>query len=339
MIWVKLPIPPCGAGGYSLQTKQICRRLNTLRSFYSNITYRRVDSKEKPRYFSTFYGRRFLRIIPLYFTVITLCFLVYRQPAAYFGLSYAFLANFATAWGVSVPHGPGVFWSLAIEEHFYLIWPLIIRFLSHRNILIVCVIVFLGSPFLRGIAMSYGQEPERDIYFRSWFRFDGLTLGALLALWFRSSKRSRKTSLQLAGLMLTASVLILIIGAPFGILGTKTLASTSLRYTHMQLMFGSAILASLALAGSPVTALLRTSFMRVSSDLSYCVYLIHVSIGDGYFWFLKHYGVDMTAMAGARRAWLFQCFAIISVTFGLAYLSKKYMEDPFLRLKSHFNYK
>jgi peptidoglycan/LPS O-acetylase OafA/YrhL len=297
-----------------------------------------LDSKEKPHYFRTFYGRRFLRIIPLYFAVIAVCFAAYRQPAGYFVLSFCFLANFASAFRVATPHGPGVFWSLAVEEHFYLAWPLMVRFLSRRRLAVVCLVIFCGSAVLRGVAVAHGMDPEIEVYPRSWFRFDGLALGALLAIFVRSRYCSRRTSLGMAGLMLFLSLLIVAAGAPFGVLGTKTVASTAVRYTHMQLLFGSGILTALTLSGSRLTAFLRMPFMRVSSDLSYCIYLIHLSVGDGYHWLLSALKIDVAAAFGPRGAWLAQFIMVLGVTFGLAFLSKKYLEDPCLRLKRYFRY-
>jgi peptidoglycan/LPS O-acetylase OafA/YrhL len=294
-----------------------------------------LDSKRKPRFFRNFYGRRVLRIMPLYFAVIAITFLAYRQPAEYFLLSAAFMANFAGLFHVGVPHGPSVFWSLAVEEHFYLVWPMIVRFVRWRPLAVICVTIFAMSPILRGVAVTHGMDPDQ-IYPLSMFRFDGLALGALLAIWLRSDRCSPRTSLRVAGLLFALSILIVVAGAPFGILGTKTVASASLRYTHMQLLFASGILASLALAGTVWTRWLTTPFMRISSDLSYCLYLIHLSIGDGYYWLLKQWNVDPAAAFGIKGALACQIIAVIGTSFILAALSKKYLEDPCLRLKRYF---
>jgi peptidoglycan/LPS O-acetylase OafA/YrhL len=295
-----------------------------------------LDSRDHPAYFRNFYGRRVLRIIPLYMTVIAATFLAYRHPAEYFLISILFLANLATLLRIGIPHGPGVFWSLAVEEHFYLGWPLLVRLLNRRTLTALSLAIFVVSPVLRGVAVAHGLDPERVVYPLSLFRFDGLALGALLAIWVRSVRFSVRGSLQLAALMLTASLLIVVGGIPFGVLGTKTIASTALRYTHMQLLFGSGILASLALAGTRWTALLRTPFMRISSDLSYCIYLIHLSVGDGYHWLLKVFHIDVVGIFGPHGALLCQIICVLGATFSLAALSKKYLEDPFLRLKRYF---
>jgi peptidoglycan/LPS O-acetylase OafA/YrhL len=296
-----------------------------------------LDAKEKPSYYRNFYARRFLRIIPLYFTVITITFLAYRSPALYFLLSYLFLANVAGALRVPIPHGPGVFWSLAVEEHFYLAWPMVIRFLSRNSLILTCLLIFLASPVLRGIAAARGLDPAQEIYPLSWYRFDGLALGALLAIWLRSKSCSPKKSLRLAGAMAVLSFLIMTAGAPFGVLGTKTVASVALRYTHMQLIFGAGILSSLAMPGSLLTGWLRTSFMRISAELSYCVYLIHLSVGDGYQWMLRNFSFEPVALLGPRGAFLAQSLFIVGASFGLAAVSRKFLEEPCLRLKRYFS--
>jgi len=300
------------------------------------ITGLLLDARDGPRYFRNFYAKRVLRIIPLYFTVIAVTFLAYRQPALYFLLSALFLANFATVLGVGTPHGPGVFWSLAVEEHFYLAWPLAVRFLSRRHLTLLSICICALSPLLRGLAVAYGLDPERDVYPLSFFRFDGLALGALLAIWIRSRHCSTRSSLQLSGLMAALAVIITVGGIPFGVMGTKTVGSTALRYTQVQLLFASAILAALALAGTRWTAWLRTRFMRVSSDLSYCIYLIHLALWDGYQWLLHRWHIDAGATLGPSGALLSQVVFVVGVTFGLAALSQRYLEGPCLRLKRYF---
>jgi peptidoglycan/LPS O-acetylase OafA/YrhL len=80
-----------------------------------------LDSSDNHRYFRNFYSRRVLRIVPLYLTCIILMYFGYQKAAPYFLLSILYLANFAHFFRIGVPHGPGVFWSLAVEEHFYLV--------------------------------------------------------------------------------------------------------------------------------------------------------------------------------------------------------------------------
>ena len=295
-----------------------------------------LDSKDKPHYFRNFYGRRALRILPLYLVVIGLEAIAYRGNGNFFLLCLFFGANFAALLRVGIPHGPGVAWSLAVEEQFYLGWPLVVRLASRRTLATICISIFLAEPVLRGVARLHGLDPELQIAPLPWFHFDGLALGALLSIWIRSPKCTKATSLRLAGTMLALSVLILAIGWPFGVAVSRSVASTALRLTHMNLLFASAILAALALAGTTSTAFLRHPFLRITSEFSYCIYLVHLAIGDGYRSALHAVGVDPVALLGGDWAWRCQSVVILTISFGVAAVSKKYLEDPFLSLKQRY---
>ena len=89
-----------------------------------------LDTREDPYYFRNFYARRALRIMPLYYVVLTLItcavptFAILKPlklEQAYFGdlrWHYAFLTNIAEGMGLSKSQALVVFWSLAVEEHF-----------------------------------------------------------------------------------------------------------------------------------------------------------------------------------------------------------------------------
>src|SRR5687767_2907742 len=100
-----------------------------------------LDTRDSKRYFSTFYARRTLRIFPLYYLVLLLAFVVLPKfPALHPVLLgqvgpvdlppqwpyWLYLTNFSIADGGWVHGWVDVAWSLAIEEQFYLVWPLMI---------------------------------------------------------------------------------------------------------------------------------------------------------------------------------------------------------------------
>ena len=295
-----------------------------------------IDSRESEHYFRNFYIRRVLRIVPLYLTCIVIMYFGYPGAGAYFGLSLLYLANFAYFFHVRTPHGPGVFWSLAVEEHFYLIWPLVVRFIKGYWLLAFTAVLVLGTPILRGVCAYAGMDPELQIYPYSFFRFDGLALGAMLAIWVRSHYYSRTSAWALAGLLLGTSCLILIVGRPYGILGTKTVAGATFHYTQAEFGFAGLMALALAYRGSKFTAFLRCRPARITADLSYCIYLIHLTIGDFYYRVLHAMKVDDVARLGPAGSLLLRVVVLVTVTFTLAALSKRYLEDPFLRLKRYF---
>jgi len=295
-----------------------------------------LDSRENAHYFRNFYIRRTLRIVPLYFTCILVMYFAYPGAGPYFALSLLFLANFSHPFGVFTPHGPGVFWSLAIEEHFYLLWPLLVRLFNRISLLVVTGVVVLGTPILRGICAYQGMDPESEIYVYSFFRFDGLALGAILALWVRSPFYSRSSAWTLAGGLAGLSLLVTAIGLPYGIMGTRTVASSALRYTQAELMFAAAMALALAYQGSSITGILRSRVARVIADLSFCIYLTHLALGDGYYFVLHSIDLNDVEYFGAVGALAVRCVVIGALTFGVAALSRRYLEKPFLRLKRYF---
>jgi peptidoglycan/LPS O-acetylase OafA/YrhL len=291
-----------------------------------------LDSREKPGYFRNFYARRFLRIIPLYFTVIGVMWLGYPSGSRYFVLSLLFLANFASAFGARVPHGPAVFWSLAIEEHFYLVWPWTVRFLKPRALAFTAGAITVIMPILRVWVLRAGWFTVSQIYSYSFFRFDGLAMGALLAIWVRSGRANRRTSLQLAAGLIVLAIAITVAGLPFGIMSRGSV----LRYTQAALVFAGVVLAAIALRGSVYCAPLRWWFAKLSGDLSYCIYLIHLGVGDAYQYLMGVCGVDQVAVFGPLGSVFARSFFAISLSFAIALASRRFLEKPVLQLKRYF---
>jgi peptidoglycan/LPS O-acetylase OafA/YrhL len=295
-----------------------------------------IDSRESEHYFRNFYTRRVLRIVPLYLTCILIMYFGYPGAGAYFRLSLLYLANFAYFFHVKVPHGPGIFWSLAVEEHFYLVWPLVVRLFNGVWLLCFTALIVMGTPILRGVCAHFGMNPELQIYPYSFFRFDGLALGAMLAIWVRSRYYSRSSAWTLAGLLLGTSLLIFLAGLPFGITGSKTVAGTAFHYTQAEFVFAGLMALALAYRGSKFTAFLRWRPARITADLSFCIYLIHLTVGDFYYRLLHAMHFDDVARLGAVGSLVLRILVLVTVTFALAALSKRFLEDPFLRLKRYF---
>ena len=152
----------------------------------TRILFESINSKS---YFSTFYMRRVLRIFPLYYlgllTFILIPYYFYNKPFVFYDLFLPaiYISNiYRTFEGINF--GPGHYWSLAVEEHFYLLWPLLIYVLFKNNssnnriylIVISLIAISIGSKILLS---THGMRFE--VFTLS--RFDQISLGALLAYW------------------------------------------------------------------------------------------------------------------------------------------------------------
>ena len=293
-----------------------------------------LDSRARPHYWRNFYGRRVVRIMPLYFAFVAVAALFYRDHGSYFALATAFLANFASAFQISEPHGPGVLWSLAIEEQFYLVWPLIVLLAGPRRLIWIAAAVVCTTPALRWVWRADGGGTH-EMYYFSWFRFDGLALGALVASWVRLPEANYRRSLTFAACLAALSVLITVAALPYGIFTTNSVASGTFRFTQAQLMFAAGLLLAFTLRGTVLTVPLRNRFTKLSAELSFCLYLVHVCILDGWWWVegafdLRPAGLSYAAWASVRTT------VVIAASFGVALLSQRYLEEPFLKLKRYF---
>lgn len=156
------------------------------------------DAKSKPHYFRNFYMRRTVRIFPLYYAVlaIALIFLPFAGwntakifPEAHQHQSWLWLygANVLQSlrgeWCLgSFNH----FWSLAVEEHFYLFWPLVIYCYSRRTAMLACGgVVGMAAAARVTWLLAGGNDVAAETF--TLLRMDALAMGGLVALAVRGA--------------------------------------------------------------------------------------------------------------------------------------------------------
>ena len=105
----------------------------------------------------------------------------FAKPWPFFTFCVFYLADFCALFGIPLTSGP--LWSLSVEEHFYFLWPWAVKFVRERALLVASLLICFIEPAFRYYAFKHGFF---DPYF-SWFRFDGLALGAAIAIVSRSN--------------------------------------------------------------------------------------------------------------------------------------------------------
>jgi len=157
-----------------------------------------LQAKGTDDYFSRFYYRRSLRIFPLYFLTLTgllILLPIFSGSSAIFSEAsknqvflWTYTSNLKMAWENRWCFGYlDHFWSLAVEEQFYLVWPLVIYFASKRllKITLFGVVICAFSRSLFCALLENGVAPDVFVLFRC----DGLLLGASVAvLWAQDPK-------------------------------------------------------------------------------------------------------------------------------------------------------
>ncbi len=286
-----------------------------------------LESRDNPHYIRNFYGRRALRILPLYFVCIGVMACFYHGSAPYFLLSLIFMANMNNVFGIAAPHGPGVFWSLAVEEHFYFVWPWLVRLLSRRVLSSVCAIIVVAEPLLRAVFAARGVDVPVVLVPLRRPRF-GRAAGHLVpfAVGIEAAIVSARGACIVACLVVTAAAL------PFGVM-SKTVAGMALRGTQAMLVFNALTLVAIAARSTGLTAPLRASFARLTGELSYCLYLIHLALWDAYMAVFRRFVPEGFTLSQLMR----RAVVVLAVSYGLALLSRRFLERPFLSLKRYLS--
>jgi peptidoglycan/LPS O-acetylase OafA/YrhL len=287
-----------------------------------------LESRTRPDYYRRFYTRRVLRILPAYYLLLALLALLHQASAAFLGLSFVYLSNVTGMFAVSMDYHP--LWSLAVEEHYYIVWPSVVRKLRPRFLAVFSLTLCIFIPVARAVAFHYGYLEGRDWY--TWFAADGLALGSLLALALRTSITRRNAAVA-ATILLTSSVIFLLTGAPFGLLSRQTLLGASLQLTVVNLFFVGLLLLFLWVGSGPRRQLVNNPTLQFFGYISYGLYLIQLLIFVFYDKATRAFWPQLQPSVGHFSLIIFRFAIVAIVAVTVSYLSRRYYEEWFLRLK------
>jgi peptidoglycan/LPS O-acetylase OafA/YrhL len=281
-----------------------------------------LDAKGSDGFFRNFYARRCLRIWPLYYALILFMFvavpllrpaqasMIFQRSSPWWAYPF-YLQNILVRASQGAVGPLGVTWSLAIEEQFYLVWPLVVRYLSTAQLRVVCLGVIAASPFVR----LFLSTEHVDLYTNIFCRLDGLMWGAFVAALIREPGFESRRHRPLAWSALC-------IALPLG-LATDDRGMQWIVYS----------LSVLASAGFVYLALFSTApwFQRILSSrtlvftgtISYGLYLLHKIPFDA----VKGRSVSHPTLV---------FLMLIAVAYVVATTSWYLYERPFLRLKRFF---
>ncbi|MGO9863149.1 MAG: acyltransferase family protein, partial [Terriglobales bacterium] len=241
-----------------------------------------LDAKSKAHYFRNFYTRRALRILPLYYAVLALLAVVTRTgwidrqaSWAFLGLSFFYLSNVTVLF--EVPMQYGVLWSLAVEEHFYLLWPAVVRSLSRRRIVLAGAAIVVLCPCLRAFYFIRGYTMGTGF---TWLVADGLAIGAVLAALARGPWGTRARMWRVTAVLFAASLIMFGAGYPLGIFRASRFMGATLRETALNLFFAGTVTLVLLAGTSRWKAVVNRPVLQFFGEISYGVYLIHMLVFD-----------------------------------------------------------
>ncbi|MEM7372626.1 MAG: acyltransferase [Bacteroidota bacterium] len=275
--------------------------------------------------FKTFYLRRTLRIFPAYYVVLILTFLFTPSTRPSFVWNAAYLSNFyimgLDQWPGTVSH----YWSLAVEEQFYLMWPLVIFLIPRTYLLRVMGAIVVIAILWR----AYWYVQATSLITLKIFTplcFDAFGLGSMLAYLSKYHEEWLRRLLNRSGLGWTIFGLFgLIAVSPYwtawggfeGVVFHRTLGSLLSFFWLGKAYFGYT---------GGWKGILEWKPILFIGQISYAIYLFHNFI-PGFFLGVKY----------SENEWLMVPLYFVGVVV-ISTASRYLIEQPFNRLKRRFHY-
>lgn len=297
------------------------------------ITRILLAQQKNDGFFLNFYSRRFLRIFPPFYVVLVLSLLALGSVTMAHALSVAvFASNIYMPLSDLSNVGPsywvmGPYWTLAVEEQFYLLWPLLVFKSSPQRLLKICFCLILTAPVLRGLGHFYlaPWTNSQWLFMLPWNRMDLLASGAALAIvqhldLFEKSRMSRM-GIQLMAISAALIVGSVLLDPDFRQRGQDFYFST-MGLTYFCLLMSGLIMYLANTSTGWFIRLLSLKPITYLGLISYTMYLVHgpvLHISHFYF------------ATAPRGIWIVCAYIITAL---IAALSWQLMEKPIQRLKN-----
>lgn len=287
------------------------------------ITRILIYTRDDTNYFRSFYKKRILRILPLYYLFL----LIYYSLAPLLSTGgkgveliqqvpfYVYLQNFAEVLNIKAS-GPGHYWTLSIEEQFYILWPLAVYSVNPKNLWKLIGILVISVFILRYLMLREGLPIDKFTF----TRIDQILMGAFIAVLEWSGYLRKDKSLlkmELIGLfVLPATIFVYLYTNKFPLL--IGIISQSI----VGLLFFSIIGCVLLLNDNHfLTKFLTWNVLQYFGKISYGIYVWHVLI----IMILNKFFIT--------RIFLIDFILPLVITIIVAHLSYNYFENIFLKMK------
>jgi peptidoglycan/LPS O-acetylase OafA/YrhL len=304
-----------------------------------------LDTKGAPGYFRNFYTRRAFRILPLYYGFLVLYLLVLPRVVPWDPVAieltpgqqaqyWLYFVNIGYGLNWKLAAFTGHYWSLSIEEQFYLLWPLLVFLCSRRQLWWAAIACLVLSPIIRHACAFAMPDKYFFFYAFTFARLDGLALGGLLAIAWRERERLAPLArlLRRAGLVGAVAGVVLIGTVLADLQGTQATPGwrVPMFLTASAWVAGAVVVTVLMGRGGWFRRAVESWPLRRVGVYSYALYVIH----DPLAYVFDQFGWLHRPAAGASPgALIVYIVAMTAVCLGVAALSWHAFERPMLRFR------
>ena len=304
-----------------------------------------VDSKQDAGYYRNFIARRALRIFPLYYFVLLLCMVVLPLlTPAFAGADYGYYLQhqgwfwlYGQNWlysktGFPQNHTLIHFWSLAVEEQFYIFWPLVVKLFDTKKLLYCCIALIVFSICFRLLPGNWLGLSFPFQYMATLSRLDALCLGAATAVLLRLD--AQWLARYISRIALVAAII-----AVAGMVYFRGISFLKLYpvFTCVDICFVWLLLHALSNQPSLFKRFAENKTLRFLGKYSYGIYIYHYVLLNI---LQAHVSPRIAARlhTGTHSTEFIISVITIAIAVGISVLSFHYLEMPFLRLKKYFTY-
>jgi peptidoglycan/LPS O-acetylase OafA/YrhL len=305
-----------------------------------------IRAREHKNYIFKFYIRRALRILPIYLLVL-LAFLSLapilfndqsvESPYGYYTTNQAWFFVFMQNWlmifkgAAPVPY-LSHFWSLAVEEQFYLFWPLLLLLIPNlqrlkQGILLLIPVILM----IRILIFLHLPVDGFTLYTNTFTRMDTLLMGAWLCIHLHEGKNIAPIWLLASACLFVASILFCVfylndMSSSNSLMSTVGFTINAFFFTGVVYVF----IQRDVLSNFPVLK----QFLNFIGKISYGIYVYHLPIYLVLAKLIFSRGADI--FNSAAHIGLIASSASIFITIAISYISYRFIETPFLNLKKYF---
>jgi peptidoglycan/LPS O-acetylase OafA/YrhL len=282
-----------------------------------------LKNRKATNFFKTFYIRRVLRIIPLYYTFLLIYFLsnllfqssdlvLFEKPISIWKY-FVFIQNFSmSSMGHFGPNALTPTWSLAIEEQFYLVIPFLFYFFDTKKLITISFLLIIFSVYFRINSVNWYME-----YTHFFSRIDSPLIGIIVSIIYFNSNETfnlmKGKNFKYFTVILVAILILFLI-------------KKQINHTLISYVFGGLLLFSLQSKPNKIVyKIIVNNFTLFLGKYSYFIYLFHQLINGMFFGLVFH----CNPVLNTYNDYLMEVISLFSTLF-LAIISFKYYESKFI---------